>query len=225
MRISTPSRSASITTSVALALLACVAPVAQAQCITSSDCVWPLGCEFTSVPDEQIIFPDYVPFRIRNLEFVDIAPCSAVPPSGSFTFTSFFDVTVEVSQNGGATWQTAAGGGQQTTAFTATSPPGANPKTYNIELQQLYLVITWGVANGLEMRESPTLASVGLGQDLDLGGGQHQFGSFFDVFVEISFDGTVTWGPADQSHRITLGAMGPTPVRVSSWGALKSHYR
>jgi hypothetical protein len=54
------------------------------------------------------------------------------------------------------------------------------------------------------LRESPTLASVGQTTVTDLGGGQYNVNSFFDVFTELSLDGGASWIPSAASARMTL---------------------
>ena len=54
------------------------------------------------------------------------------------------------------------------------------------------------------VRESPTEASTGRTEIVDLGGGLYHIESFFDVFTELSVDGGNSWIPADAGKRMTL---------------------
>src|SRR5262249_28667503 len=137
---------------------------------------------------------------------------------------SFFDVFVEITTDGGATWQPVHCNGVTGTFLNPTSLPGANPKVYDTEMVSLDL--SGGtLPPGMNPRASPTRASHGHAESRSLGGGQFRIDSFFDVFVELSVEGGATWMPAPQSTRLILGTPQPTAVRVSTWGAIKSYYR
>jgi hypothetical protein len=56
----------------------------------------------------------------------------------------------------------------------------------------------------VQLRESPTLASKGKTDILDIGGGLYHIDSFFDVFTELSLDSGVNWVRADGAKRMTL---------------------
>ncbi len=66
---------------------------------------------------------------------------------------------------------------------------------------------------GITIRESPTLASTGQTDIIDLGGGMYHIDSFFDVFAELSIDGGSTWIAPGQSVRMTFTAV-PLPPAV-----------
>ena len=69
-------------------------------------------------------------------------------------------------------------------------PPGV-PWLFQTEMLQLD-ISGGGLPTGVMIRESPTLASTGATSISDLGGGQFQIDSFFDVFAELSIDGGTT---------------------------------
>jgi hypothetical protein len=54
-----------------------------------------------------------------------------------------------------------------------------------------------GFGGMVQVRESPTLPSLGLTQIADIGGGMYHIDSFFDVFTELSLDGGTNWIPND----------------------------
>jgi len=94
------------------------------------------------------------------------------------------------------------------------------------DTEMLQLDISGGtMPAGMLIRESPSQASNGQTQDLSQGGGQFRIDSFFDVFVELSTDSGQSWVPASQAERVTLGPVQPTPIRSSTWAAVKSFYR
>ena len=57
---------------------------------------------------------------------------------------------------------------------------------------------------GVEIRESPTAASLGMTDIIDLGGGLYHIDSFFDVFTELSVDGGQTWIASDSYAHMVL---------------------
>ncbi len=72
--------------------------------------------------------------------------------------------------------------------------------TIPIEMVALSLVSISGPP--LLVRESPTFASAGMMTiESDGSGSGGTFGSFFDVFFELSFDGGATWQPQPQPKR------------------------
>ena len=68
----------------------------------------------------------------------------------------------------------------------------------------------------LELRENPSLASVGTIEINDLGGGLYHIDSFFDVFTELSVDSGQTWSPVDAAQRLVLFPI-DTPVELESF--------
>lgn len=196
---------------------------AGAQCTTSSNCLWPVGCGYAGSPTVPIVMAGLV--ELRNMVLADRPACTPVPANGTFTSFSFFDVFVDVSLDGGATWTPkAVSAVQAVTSLTSTTPPGSNPRGFDTEM--LSLNISGGtLPAGIMVRESPTLPSTGHTDVTSLGGGLSTINSFFDVFVELSLDGGQTWFPSNQPTRLLLGSGNPTPVRVSTWGAVKAIYR
>ncbi len=204
-----------------LALLLAAAP-ASAQCLTSSNCMWPVGCAYTGPSTAPLPFPPG-PVGIRGLTLVDRPPCTPTPPSGSYPIDSFFDVFYELSLDGGATWSPRTAQGTGRSFHVPTTPPGSNPMLFDTEMLMLELV--GGTSPpGMIIRESPTLPSPGGTRIEDLGG-NFRVDSFFDVFTELSLDGGATWTPGGQSTHIQIGPTQPTPARRSTWGTVKAIYR
>jgi hypothetical protein len=63
----------------------------------------------------------------------------------------------------------------------------------------------------VEIRESPTLASVGQTTIADIGDGLFRIDSFFDVFTELSIDGGQTFIPSTGSSQVVLQTI-PEPA-------------
>jgi hypothetical protein len=79
--------------------------------------------------------------------------------------------------------------------------------------------------NNIQIRESPTLASLGEVDIADLGGGLYQIDSFFDIFTELSVDGGPWMPQSNQAVRIVLVPAATVPVQSSTWGAIKVLYQ
>ena len=96
--------------------------------------------------------------------------------------------------------------------------------TFDTEMLSLSLQGTVPGLGAFMIRESPTKASTGKVTIADIGGGQYQIDSFFDVFTELSIDGGATWmpgtqvrgGPAYAGH-VTLEGV-PEPTSLSLLG-------
>jgi len=144
---------------------------------------------------------------IRDLSVGNLdSPIS--PPSagnsaiyGATTTTTAF----EYSDDGGATWN--PNGGFGAAMVTITNTGSANPTVYNTEMLQLD--ITGGA---IMLRESPTKQSLGRHTIAPDPRG-YRISSFFDVFLELSFDG-MDWFPADRSIRMAVGAPPAAPGSI-----------
>ncbi len=74
---------------------------------------------------------------------------------------------------------------------------------------------------GVLIRESPILASNGQTVIRDIGGGQFQIASFFDIFTELSLDGGQTWIPSNGSVTMELQpAPEPGTILLLSFGVV-----
>ena len=216
-RISTPLSRALLATAMVVAILS--PRLARAQCIEHGACLLPQGtCDYF-LPGP-ITYPP-TPVLIRNINLANFTQCMASQPP-SFPIDSFFDVFVEleISGNGGGTWQPA-----QTTAHGREHAVGrADGITFDTEMLQLDLS-GGSLPPGVMIRESPTLPSVGQTKLTDKGGGNFQIDSFFDIFTELSLDGGATWTPSNGSGHTTVVPQSVTPVRQDTWGSLKMMYR
>ena len=228
MRIETSSRPASIPSRAAWALTLLVlmlmlsAPgTSHAQCTTVSDCMWPVGCGFSTPIGSPPVVTFPAPYGLRGITLIDLPSCTPTPASGTYNIDSFFDVFFDITLDNGATWVPKHASGHGLTQLVPTLALPA--RQFDTEL--LALSITGGnLPGGFLLRESPSRASVGHAQDVPSGGTFH-IDSFFDVFVELSVDGGTSWLQPAQSVRLQLGTPAPTAARGSTWGELKSFYR
>ena len=92
-------------------------------------------------------------------------------------------------------------------AFVSTSPDGTT-NTYDIEMLTLSMDLIAPIVNpgipAYRIRESTTLRSLGRYTVETLASGEYRIDSFFDVFLEISFDDFQTWIPSDGPVRLSL---------------------
>jgi hypothetical protein len=122
-------------------------------------------------------------------------------------------------------------GGPSSLPFLASGPAtikafgkiGQTTGTFSTEMLGMNLTGSL-LGSSVMIRESPTLHSTGSTTVGDLGGGQYQIDSFFDVFVELSIDGGATWAPdmAGPTH-VTLQSTqspstGPEPAALGLLG-------
>jgi hypothetical protein len=87
------------------------------------------------------------------------------------------------------------------------------PNTFTTQMTQLDVGALNGNTN-LRLRIDPTNPSTGMTTETPLGGGLFQISSFFDVFVDLSIDGGVTWTPPTNSSHVTLVDSTPEPGTV-----------
>ena len=149
---------------------------------------------------------------VRNFVHTNLTnPIQPPPPNGNATYFSpntlvTFDFSV-----GGQGWNSGAATGPVSISIHNSSGTGST-STYDTEMTQLSLTGI-GTAQGLQIRESPTLASLG----------QHtirpdprgvRVSSVFDVFLEVSTDGGVNWIPANRSIRMEASAPPAAPNSI-----------
>jgi hypothetical protein len=87
------------------------------------------------------------------------------------------------------------------------------PSTFTTQMTQLDLSGLGGNSN-IHLRIDPVNPSTGVTTETPLGGGLFQISSFFDVFVDLSIDGGVTWTPPTNSSHVTLVESIPEPATV-----------
>jgi len=204
--------------------LVLAAPSVLAQCQTNQNC-WPPpgGCAYPA--PGPVFYPGTPgPMGIRNGELSDPSACAPLPPQGGSQIDSFFDIVViiELTTDGGTNWTPYALPPRPSTVRIQPPIPSGPDLFFDTEMLQLDLS---GGGMPVMIRESPTLPSTGRITQRDLGGGQYQLDSFFDVFTELSLDGGQSWFPSNQPLHTTTIDKSPTPTRASTWGTVKVLYR
>jgi hypothetical protein len=114
-------------------------------------------------------------------------------PGGSDTHSFGSTVTGLFSTDGGMTFQSFSASGLTAVRIDSGIDSG-NIRNFSTEMLQLN-VSGGSLPNGVMLRESPTLASVGETSLADFGDGTYGINSFFDIYTELSLDGGMTWFP------------------------------
>ncbi|HTK83173.1 MAG TPA: T9SS type A sorting domain-containing protein [Bacteroidota bacterium] len=123
------------------------------------------------------------------------------PPAAETTHTFGSGVTMEISTDGGMTFNPSGASGDVTVHIKhKNNDPSTNTDYYETEM----LALDLNGGPGVMVRESPSLPSKGKTSIRQLPGGQYAIGSFFDVFTELSTDGGMTWSPATGPAQMEL---------------------
>ena len=193
---------------------------AQAAIITTSPDLLPIGAVYSDAG----LFQTYGGFA---LQFVFTLPrLTIITNTTKFQagldqqamFTSSLQANLEVFVNGVSQGINPITTGGITHTIVFNRYPGAGSEiltgTFQTEMLQLNLS-GGGLPPGVMIRESPTLQSTGQTTTTNIGGGQFQIDSFFDVFTELTLDGGATWMPSTSgSGHIALQGV-PEPANVS----------
>jgi hypothetical protein len=168
-------------------------PVQAAPCITAAPSIAPADCSYIGWRSQsRASFSDGMSsYNFSGFRLGFAPPPPGPPPPGGIA--SFFDVFVEIDfgplipLSGVGLFDSGPSLPQQPL------PPGG---PVPIELLAMDLVSV-----PFMLRESPTEQSMGEIEVTDLGSGLYQVDSFFDVFVELSLDGGLSWLPQSQANR------------------------
>ena len=128
---------------------------------------------------------------VRGVELFNPSDRFATTPGTSFTVTYSMSGLWDMSLDGGASFRTRDGRPNRSVANTVRAMPGMTG-AWTSEVT-MFDVSGGGFPTGLMLRESPTRASLGQFAYLDLGDGTYRIDSFFDIFLEVSFDAGQSW--------------------------------
>lgn len=203
-----------------IALVGLALPSARAVIVTNSDNLPPLAGEYVT-PDAFHAMYAAGLIQLSNVHHRAFTGTFPPPPLGGNS-THGFGSTVDmmVSGDGGASFNPFTAPGTVAVFVDHTSDIG--PIRF-FDTEMLQLDISGGtLPPGVLIRESPTLQSLGQTTITDLGGGQYQIASFFDVFTELSVDNGQNWMPQDNGPtRVTLvPEPGSSALVLSGLGAL-----
>ncbi|MCB7130372.1 MAG: PEP-CTERM sorting domain-containing protein [Candidatus Brocadiales bacterium] len=153
-----------------------------------------------------------IPIEIRESPNLPSPGDNVIITNGVFVVDSFFDVFFEISVDGGP-FEPQTNLDTMITRLTKTSN-GAATGSWDTEMVSMSLT---GDVGGIpiEIRATPaTLPSPGETKLTDLGGGEFQIDSFFDVFTEISVDGG-PWQPQANPGTVVTTLITPEPTSMA----------
>ena len=123
------------------------------------------------------------------------------PPGGTQVHNFGSTVRMDVSQDGGLTFQHVSAPATVSARVSHVSDDGTT-SFYDTEMLALNIA-GGGLPVGVMVRESPTRASTGR-TSIETTGGGFFIDSFFDIFTEISLDGGQNWSPAPEPGHVEL---------------------
>ncbi len=173
-----------------------VKPVTSAEYFAAQNLLPPPPAVYISPAFWHVLFANGIVIRdIAHRKFTQSLP---PPPLGNSQPHSFgSELDFEVSFDNGATFTPGSGLANVTVQVTHSSDSGGT-SYFDTEMTQLDLS-----GPGFLLRESPTLQSLGQTTVRPVPGG-YMISSFFDVNVEVSTDGGVTWQPGNAPGHVEL---------------------
>lgn len=119
----------------------------------------------------------------------------------------------------GQNWFTAEASGPASMTISNTTDIGSTTSTFDTEMLSLDLTGGSAEIGSFMLRESPTKQSLGKHTIASNPRG-YRVSSFFDVFLELSTDGGVTWYPANRSIRLqaSMPPAAPGSIFISHAG-------
>ena len=129
---------------------------------------------------------------LRNLTMTPVSPPAQNWGAGGFSTSSFFDVFFDIAPSGGSFGTDHLQGPVQVDVGPAT-PDLSLPDTQDYSTQVTGLNLT-GTSSQVELRLSlPEPPIITFSTVTHVGPSGYSFGSFFDVWAELSMDGGNTW--------------------------------
>lgn len=201
-------------------VLALWAGGSRASCSSQNACIPPpTDCGYTSTCT--VLYAPGVEYG--DLFLHDFTSCVMVVPGMVQSGFVSCQVDLDLSLDAGSTWTQYSGipaTGWMT--FTGNGQGGQGEDLYIASLDQLNFS-GGGLPVGIAFRESPILTSTGQASVM-LQGNSYQIDSFFDAYLEFSFDGGQTWYPPLSTCHIVFRPF-IAPVKMSTWGQIKTLYR
>jgi len=145
---------------------------------------------------------------MRNVVERNMLPQGALPPpAGNQTYIYSDSLICEMSFDGGGTWHETRAPSTDATRLDYVSADGS-ARLYNGEMTMINIT-GGGLPPGVQLRESPTRASTGRYSVRPVTTG-YMISSFFDVYLEVTLDGGLTWSPANKCMTLKLDQLCPT---------------
>jgi hypothetical protein len=140
------------------------------------------------------------------------------PPLPGLSASHTFGSTLEfdVSYDGGLTYSHTTAPATVSVQITCRAGDDGITEYYDTEMTQLSIA-GGGLPANIQIRESPTRASLGRTTASAVSGGAGGYGtdSFFDIFTEVTTDGGVTWLPSVAGPAtVTLGMLSGSPPGI-----------
>jgi hypothetical protein len=175
----------------------------------SSPNYFPTDAQFRSISSDYIVFSNGIILRsLLHDRFTQSFPPPA--PGGSQTNSFAGIVEFDVSLDGGLTW-TSASGNSNENVFVNSGIDDGFARFFDTEILSMN-IFGGTIPLGLQIRESPTKPSTGRCDILSIGAGDYRLCSFFDIYLEISVDGGMSWATANKPYYILMRG---TPVNLS----------
>ena len=124
------------------------------------------------------------------------------------TFNSFFDIFTEISIDSGP-WGPVGQTGVSASVTVGFDHTTGTTNYYNTEISSFMMG-----SGGILLRESPTLHSTGSAVIETLPTSWYRIDSFFDIFLECSMDGGISWSPA--TARSVDGGLNWIPIPLGA---------
>ncbi|MCX5671514.1 MAG: PEP-CTERM sorting domain-containing protein [Planctomycetota bacterium] len=161
---------------------------------TQSDDLLP-SPQYKEKGEEEIMYANGI--VLKHLKLSNLDGRVSMATGMDYNVNSFFDVFLELDLGLGAHGYQAPHQ-QASVRFAGTGMVGS----FDAEILSMDIA-GGGLPMGVQIRESPTKASIGRTTCTPLGGGGgYMIDSFFDIFTEVSLDGGQTWSLSAQSARI-----------------------
>ncbi|MBI5020825.1 MAG: T9SS type A sorting domain-containing protein [Ignavibacteriales bacterium] len=170
---------------------------------------FPTDAQFKSIGGDYIQFSNG--FLLRELLHDRFTQSFTLPPLLSSQTNSFGGTAeFELSADGGISWTKISGSVNEDVWIYGTSDDN-NARFFSTEF--LSFSISGGtLPPGTQIRESPTKPSSGKYEFFTLGQMDYRLCSFFDIYLEMTLDGGMTWSPANKPFYILMRG---TPVTMS----------
>lgn len=153
----------------------------------------PVDGIYKSVPGEELVYPTGA--VIRNIDHSRFSQGYTLPILGKTIICNFTGaIAFEISLDGGLTWSYVTSASSDAVQVRHWDDSGTG-SFYDTEILTMDIA-GGGLPGGMLIRESPTRASTGWYNVRPLMILGDRISSFFDVFLELSMDGGMTWQQA-----------------------------